>query len=136
MTFWQGTLESRPRSTMGLSFSSMPASRKGADLCRDPRFALHSATIDPVAGAEADWPGEAKIAGRAIFARGTAPEGDLSGSLPRSTASCTRISMRLPSCLSSSGGRGWAARSGSSVSDGQADLRAPCAGAEVSVPRV
>jgi hypothetical protein len=44
----------------------MPRARKGADLRRDPRFALHSATIDPVDGQEAQWPGEAKIAGRAI----------------------------------------------------------------------
>ncbi len=49
-----------------LVFGSMPNARKGADLRRDPRFALHSATIDPVEGAEAHWPGEAKIAGRAI----------------------------------------------------------------------
>ncbi|HET7349473.1 MAG TPA: pyridoxamine 5'-phosphate oxidase family protein [Marmoricola sp.] len=47
-------------------FGSMPHARKGADLRRDPRFALHSATIDPVDGAEAEWPGEAKISGRAI----------------------------------------------------------------------
>ena len=51
-----------------LVFGSMPNARKGADLRRDPRFALHSATIDPVAGSEADWPGEAKISGRAIAA--------------------------------------------------------------------
>jgi hypothetical protein len=49
-----------------LGFGSMPNSRKGADLRRDPRFALHSATIDPVEGSEALWPGEAKISGRAI----------------------------------------------------------------------
>lgn len=49
-----------------LLFSSMPAARKGADLHRDPRFALHSATVDPVEGAAAHWPGEAKISGRAI----------------------------------------------------------------------
>src|SRR5260370_25893585 len=49
-----------------LAFGSMPNARKGADLSRDPRFALHSATIDPVEGAEAQWPGEAKISGRAI----------------------------------------------------------------------
>jgi hypothetical protein len=48
-----------------LMFSSMPNARKGADLHRDPRFALHSATIDPVEGSEAQWPGEAKISGRA-----------------------------------------------------------------------
>jgi Pyridoxamine 5'-phosphate oxidase len=52
-----------------LVFGSMPNARKGADLRRDPRFALHSATVDPVEGAEAQWPGEAKISGRAIAAR-------------------------------------------------------------------
>jgi hypothetical protein len=51
-----------------LVFGSMPNARKGADLRRDPRFALHSATIDPVAGSEAKWPGEAKISGRAVAA--------------------------------------------------------------------
>jgi Pyridoxamine 5'-phosphate oxidase len=51
-----------------LVFGSMPDARKGADLRRDPRFALHSATVDPIEGAEAQWPGEAKIAGRAITA--------------------------------------------------------------------
>jgi hypothetical protein len=49
-----------------LVFGSMPNARKSADLRRDPRFALHSATIDPVDGAEAQWPGEAKISGRAV----------------------------------------------------------------------
>ena len=47
-----------------LAFGSMPGARKGADLRRDPRFALHSATVDPVDGKEAAWPGEAKISGR------------------------------------------------------------------------
>jgi hypothetical protein len=51
-----------------LVFGSMPGARKGADLRRDPRFALHSATVDPVEGSEAQWPGEAKISGRAILA--------------------------------------------------------------------
>jgi hypothetical protein len=51
-----------------LVFGSMPDARKGADLRRDPRFALHSATVDPVEGSEAQWPGEAKISGRAIAA--------------------------------------------------------------------
>jgi hypothetical protein len=57
----------------------MPSARKGADLRRDPRFALHSATVDPVDGSEADWPGEAKVAGRAISAGPTTdgPDGDL-----------------------------------------------------------
>jgi hypothetical protein len=56
-----------------LVFGSMPNARKAADLRRDPRFALHSATVDPVEGSEAQWPGEAKISGRAI-AEG--PDGD------------------------------------------------------------
>jgi Pyridoxamine 5'-phosphate oxidase len=51
-----------------LVFGSMPNARKGADLRRDPRFALHCATVDPVEGAEAQWPGEAKISGRAVAA--------------------------------------------------------------------
>jgi hypothetical protein len=61
-----------------LVFGSMPKARKGADLRRDPRFALHSATVDPVEGAEAQWPGEAKIAGRALLAGPTTggPDGD------------------------------------------------------------
>jgi Pyridoxamine 5'-phosphate oxidase len=48
-----------------LVFGSMSGARKGADMRRDPRFALHSATIDSVDGQEAAWPGEAKISGRA-----------------------------------------------------------------------
>jgi Pyridoxamine 5'-phosphate oxidase len=51
-----------------LVFGPMPNARKGADLRRDPRFALHSATVDPIEGAAAQWPGEAKISGRAIAA--------------------------------------------------------------------
>jgi hypothetical protein len=53
-----------------LFFGSMSNARKGADLKRDPRFALHSATVDPVDGEEAKWPGEAKIAGRAVHVGG------------------------------------------------------------------
>jgi hypothetical protein len=49
-----------------LRFGSMTGARKGADLVRDPRFALHGPTFHPVEGKESDWPGEAKIAGRAI----------------------------------------------------------------------
>ena len=62
-----------------LTFGSMPNARKGADLRRDARFALHSATVDPVEGSEARWPGEAKISGRAIQAGPTTvgPAGDL-----------------------------------------------------------
>ena len=49
-----------------LRFGSMPGARKGADLRRDPRFALHGPTFHPQEGNEAEWPGEAKIAGRAV----------------------------------------------------------------------
>ena len=61
-----------------LVFGSMPHARKGADLRRDPRFALHSATVDPIEGSEAHWPGEAKISGRAIAAGPIteSPDGD------------------------------------------------------------
>jgi len=59
-----------------LVFGSMANARKGADLRRDPRFALHSATVDPVDGQEADWPGEAKIAGRAVVVGDGGPDGD------------------------------------------------------------
>ncbi|KAA0110147.1 pyridoxamine 5'-phosphate oxidase family protein [Mycolicibacterium sp. P1-5] len=61
-----------------LMFGSMSNARKGSDLRRDPRFALHTATVDPVEGREAEWPGEAKIAGRAthIGAIADGPAGD------------------------------------------------------------
>jgi Pyridoxamine 5'-phosphate oxidase len=62
-----------------LKFGSMPGARKGADLRRDPRFALHGPPADPQEGKEAEWPGEAKIAGRAVAAGpvGDGAEGDL-----------------------------------------------------------
>ncbi len=41
-----------------LWFGSMPGSRKGDDLARDPRFALHSGSIDPPG-----WEGDAKVGG-------------------------------------------------------------------------
>lgn len=50
-----------------LTFGSMAGARKGADLLRDPRFALHGPTVHPVNGKESEWPGEAKIAGRAVL---------------------------------------------------------------------
>jgi len=57
----------------------MPGARKGADLRRDPRFALHGPVFHPEEGKEAEWPGEAKIAGRAVLAGpiGDGPAGDL-----------------------------------------------------------
>lgn len=67
-----------------LRFGSMAGARKGADMLRDPRFALHGPTVDPVEGNEAEWPGEAKVAGRAIHTGslpagedGEQPEGDM-----------------------------------------------------------
>ena len=51
-----------------LTFGSMPGARKGADLRRDPRFALHSASVDPPDPPdEASWAGDAKVAGRALY---------------------------------------------------------------------
>jgi hypothetical protein len=49
-----------------LRFGSMTGARKGADLRRDPRFALHGPTFHPEEGKESEWPGEAKLAGRAV----------------------------------------------------------------------
>ena len=62
-----------------LTFGSMPGARKGTDLKRDPRFALHGPTVHPVEGQEAQWPGEAKVSGRAVPAGQTTegPAGDL-----------------------------------------------------------
>jgi Pyridoxamine 5'-phosphate oxidase len=67
-----------------LRFGSMTGARKGADLVRDPRFAIHGPTFHPKPGAEAEWPGEAKIAGRAIPAgpvlpddQGAQPDGEM-----------------------------------------------------------
>ena len=62
-----------------LRFGSMPGARKGADLRRDPRFALHGPVFHPEPGNEAGWPGEAKIAGRVVLAgsAGDGPDGDL-----------------------------------------------------------
>jgi hypothetical protein len=48
-----------------LCFGSMTGARKGEDLKRDSRFALHGPTFHPEVGKESEWPGEAKIAGRA-----------------------------------------------------------------------
>jgi pyridoxamine 5'-phosphate oxidase-like protein len=48
-----------------LTFGSMPHARKGADLRRDPRFALHAPAPDPPPD-RAAWAGDAKLAGRAV----------------------------------------------------------------------
>ena len=64
-----------------LTFGSMPAARKGADLLRDPRFALHGPTSDPPEDAPVGWVGEAKVAGRAVLAGDV--DGEASGQLFR-----------------------------------------------------
>ena len=63
-----------------LRFGSMAGARKGADLRRDPRFALHGPTSDPPEDDATAWPGEAKVAGRARYGGGPGeeePSGDL-----------------------------------------------------------
>jgi hypothetical protein len=56
-----------------LTFGSMPGARKGVDLHRDPRFALHSASVAPPEGQETTWAGDAKVAGVAV------PSGPVAG---------------------------------------------------------
>ena len=60
-----------------LTLGSMAGAVKLADLQRDPRIAIHSATVDPVEGQEAAWPGEAKVAGTVepVGRVGDGPEG-------------------------------------------------------------
>lgn len=48
-----------------LAFGSMPGARKGADLRRDPRCALHAAPADQSGGDLGD--GDVKVAGRAVW---------------------------------------------------------------------
>jgi hypothetical protein len=63
-----------------LTFGSMPGARKGDDLRRDPRFALHGPTADPPEGDPTGWAGEAKVAGRAVRVggqTGPSPDGEL-----------------------------------------------------------
>jgi hypothetical protein len=48
-----------------LCFGTMPGSLKGNDLLRDPRLAVHSASDDPPED-PGSWPGDAKVAGRAV----------------------------------------------------------------------
>ena len=63
-----------------LRFGSMPGARKGADLVRDPRFALDSPTHDPPDDPKG-WSGEAKVAGRAVLVGEL--EGEAAGQLFR-----------------------------------------------------
>jgi hypothetical protein len=48
-----------------LRLGSMAGAVKARDLLRDPRVAVHSPTAEPGEDG-ADWPGEAKVAGRAV----------------------------------------------------------------------
>lgn len=79
-----------------LTFGSMPDARKGADLRRDPRFALHSASVDPPQDQTA-WVGDAKVAGRAEYAGPL--DGPASGDLFRAAAGRARVG-RPPSARS------------------------------------
>lgn len=49
-----------------LWIGSMPGAVKQLDLRRDPRIALHSASPDADEGDPGSWPGDAKLAGRAV----------------------------------------------------------------------
>jgi hypothetical protein len=49
-----------------LVLGMMAGARKVSDLARDDRLALHSPSVDPPAEDQSSWPGEAKIAGRAV----------------------------------------------------------------------
>ena len=75
-----------------LRFGSMTDARKGRDLARDPRFALHGPTFHPEEGKESEWPGEAKIAGRAVAAGPiTADDGDEAPAGELFTADITEV---------------------------------------------
>ena len=49
-----------------LTFGSMPRARKGADLRRDPRFALHSAPAEQTGDPPGMGEGDVKLAGLAV----------------------------------------------------------------------
>jgi len=49
-----------------LWFGSMPEALKARDLRRDPRFALHSASVMAKEDDPSSWPGDAKVAGLAV----------------------------------------------------------------------
>jgi hypothetical protein len=49
-----------------LRIGSMPNAIKARDLIRDARVAIHGPTTDPPEEDPGGWPGEAKIAGRAV----------------------------------------------------------------------
>ena len=59
-----------------LCLGMMPATRRAADLRRDPRLAIHSHSIDPPEGDPGAWSGEAKLFGRAEELAGHEQTGD------------------------------------------------------------
>jgi hypothetical protein len=72
-----------------LVFGSMPGARKGADLRRDPRFALHSATVDPIEGAERNGRARRRSpVGRSLLDR-SPMDPTATASTPTSPRSCT-----------------------------------------------
>jgi hypothetical protein len=59
-----------------LCLGMMPATRRAADLRRDPRIAIHSHSVDPPEGDAGAWSGEAKLFGRAEELAGHERTGD------------------------------------------------------------
>jgi hypothetical protein len=59
-----GTEVSFEDGEMGIGI--MAGAVRFADMRRDPRLAIHSQGIDPPDGDQSDWPGEAKVAGKAV----------------------------------------------------------------------
>ncbi len=59
-----------------LWFGSMPRSRKGADLARDPRFSLHGGSDDPPG-----WRGDAKLSGLAEEVTDAERRGEIFGAM-------------------------------------------------------
>jgi hypothetical protein len=49
-----------------VTFGMMGGSMKLLDVRRDPRIAVHSPTLEPPADAPDQWPGDAKLAGKAV----------------------------------------------------------------------
>lgn len=49
-----------------LVLGMMSGALRALDLRRDPRLALHSATVDPPAQNPSSWPGDAKISGQGL----------------------------------------------------------------------